>query len=332
MTNVLILSAGRRVELINCFKNARDRLGIKGNIIAADCSELAPALYFADINEIVPRISEGDRYIDAIINICNNLDVALVVPTIDTELLLLSENREKIESSTKAKVLISGKEVIGICRNKKNTQAFMEKHGFLVPRMLSDEEMDKGGLSYPLFIKPLDGSSSINAFKVNNAEELDTYRKLIDEPIVQEFMEGTEYTVDVFLDFESRVITEVPRVRIATRSGEIAKGTIVKDREIMNDVTRLMQILRPIGHITVQCMKTKRGIEYIEINPRFGGGAPMSIMAGADSCENLYRLLRGEKLEYNENYREKLTFLRFDQSIMLNENMEREYEYEGSYF
>ncbi|SFK78901.1 carbamoyl-phosphate synthase large subunit [Lachnospiraceae bacterium KH1T2] len=332
MTNVLILSAGRRVELINCFKNARDRLGIKGNIIAADCSELAPALYFADINEIVPRISEGDKYIEAIINICVNLDVALVVPTIDTELQLLSENREKIESMTNAKVLISSEEAIGICRNKKNTQAFMEKHGFLVPRMLSDEEMDKGELSFPLFIKPLDGSSSINAFKVNNAEELETYRKLISKPIVQEFMEGTEYTVDVFLDFESRIITEVPRVRLATRSGEIAKGTIVKDHEIMRDVARLMQILRPIGHITVQCMKTKRGIEYIEINPRFGGGAPMSIMAGADSCENLYRLLNGEKLEYNENYREKLTFLRFDQSIMLNENMEREYEYEGSYF
>jgi len=69
-------------------------------------------------------------------------------------------------------------------------------------------------------------------------------------------------------------------------------------------------------------MKTKNGIKYIEINPRFGGGAPMSIQSGADSCENLYRLLMGEKLEYNENYRDKLTFLRFDSSICLDENME----------
>jgi hypothetical protein len=48
----------------------------------------------------------------------------------------------------------------------------------------------------------------------------------------------------------------------------------------------------------------------------------MSIQSGADSCENLYRLLMGEKLEYNENYRDKLTFLRFDSSICLDENME----------
>jgi carbamoyl-phosphate synthase large subunit len=69
-------------------------------------------------------------------------------------------------------------------------------------------------------------------------------------------------------------------------------------------------------------MKTKKGIEYIEINPRFGGGAPMSIQSGADSCENSYRLLMGERLEYNENYRDNIIFLRFDYSICLDENME----------
>ena len=200
--------------------------------------------------------------------------------------------------------------------------------------MISDDEIDAGRASYPLFIKPLDGSSSINAFKAENKEEIDTYRELIGDGkyIIQDFMEGTEYTIDCFLDMDGEIITVVPRIRIATRSGEIAKGRIVRDKAIIEDVTRLLTELKPIGHITIQCMRTDRGIEYIEINPRFGGGAPMSIMAGADSCENVYRLLSGEKLEYNENFRDHLTFLRFDQSIMLNENMEREYEYEGSYF
>lgn len=330
--NVLILSAGRRVELINCFKRAKERLKIKGSIVAADASELAPALYFADINEIVPRISDNDGYIKAIVNICRNFNISLIVPTIDTELLLLSERKAEIEE-TGAKVLISDERVTKICRDKKNTQEFLEQNGFLVPHMLGEEELKKPEkLSYPLFIKPRDGSSSINAFQVHNAEELGMYLKLIENPIVQEYIEGTEYTIDAFLDFESNLITAVPRVRIATRSGEIAKGVIKKDREIIEDIRKLMDKLKPIGHITVQCKKTKRGIEYIEINPRFGGGAPMSIMAGADSCENLYRLLRGEKLKYTEKYRENLTFLRFDQSIMLNEEMKREYEYEGSYF
>lgn len=323
--NVLILSAGRRVELVNCFIKAKKELNITGNVLAVDCSRTAPALYYADRGIMLPRIKSGD-YIEAIIDICKKEEVSLIVPTIDTELLLLAENKDRIEQETEARVLVSDIEIIRICRNKLVTQKFMEEHGFLMPICYQKEEIDHQELKFPLFMKPIDGSSSIDAFKVNNREELETYLKLIKEPIIQEYIEGEEYTVDVFLDFDSNIISIVPRIRIATRSGEISKGRIVKDKEITADVKRLMGVLRPVGHITVQCKKTEKGIVYIEINPRFGGGAPMSIKAGADSCKNLYRLMMGEKLAYNENFRDNVTFLRFDSCIMLNENMEPEDE------
>lgn len=319
--NILILSAGRRVELVQCFQNAAKRLKIKSNIVAGDCSKTAPALYFADRSVQLPKINEPN-YIDAIVNVCQQENISLIVPTIDTDLLLLAENTDYIESKTNAKLLISDLQVVKICRDKISTQKFLEENGFKVPKMYSDEELESSNIQYPLFIKPKSGSSSINTFKVNNYAELCIYKNIVKDPIIQDYMEGEEYTVDVFLDFESRVITVAPRLRLATRSGEISKGKIVKDKEIINDVLRLMDVLKPIGHITVQLMKTKKGIEYIEINPRFGGGAPMSIKSGADSCENLYRLLLGQKLKYHENYRENLTFLRFDSSICLNENME----------
>ena len=143
-----------------------------------------------------------------------------------------------------------------------------------------------------------------------------------DKPIIQELVEGKEYTIDAFCDFESRPITIVPRQRIAVRNGEILKGKIVKDRTLIDDVKRLLNKLKPIGQVTIQCIKNDEKINYIEINPRFGGGAPMSIMVGADSCENIYRLLLGEKLEYNEAYKDNIMFLRFDNSIMLDEKME----------
>ena len=319
--NILILSAGRRVELVQSFQKAAKRLNLKSNVVAGDCSETAPAIYFADRKAILPRINE-DNYIDEIINVCNREGIRLVIPTIDTDLLLLSEERERIESESGAVVLISSTEVISICRDKINTQKFLEENEFKIPKMYSEEELDSGEIEFPLFIKPKSGSSSINTFKVNNIEELATYRSLIKEPIVQDFMEGKEFTVDVFLDFDGNLITVVPRLRMATRSGEISKGKIIKDKEIIEDIKRLVEVLKPIGHITVQLMKTNKGIEYIEINPRFGGGAPMSIQSGADSCENLYRLLMGENLEYNENYRDNIMFFRFDNSICVDENLE----------
>lgn len=319
--NILILSAGRRVELIQSFQNAAKRLHINSNIVAADCAETAPSLYFADRTCILPRIDDPN-YIPSIIGVCNKENISLIVPTIDTDLLLLSENKHHIEKSTNARVLVSDLEIIKICRDKINTQQFLEQHNFSVPRMYTEEDLEKGMVRFPVFIKPKSGSSSINTFKADHIRELNIYREIIDVPIIQDFLEGEEYTVDVFLDFDSNVITVVPRLRIATRAGEISKGKIMKERGIIHNVTKLMQVLKPVGHITVQLMKTKKGIEYIEINPRFGGGAPMSIQSGADSCENLYRLLMRENLEYNENYRENLTFLRFDTSICLDENME----------
>ena len=313
-TNILILSAGRRVELIQCFKEAAKKLGVKSKIVAVDISTMAPAIYFADQQYQIPRVGETG-YLESIIKICQDEEIQLIVPTIDTELTFLSENKEVIETATHAKVLVSSPEVIHICRNKKITQKFFEEHGFGVPREITEETKS---ISFPVFIKPLDGSSSINAFKVNNESELTFFKEYVKNPIVQEYMEGTEYTVDAFLDFDSQILSVVPRERIAVRAGEIMKGKICKDEDIVNDVKRLLSILKPIGQITIQLMKTTDGaIKYIEINPRFGGGAPMSIYAGADSCEKLYRLLGGEKLSYTEEYEDGAIFLRFDHSLKL---------------
>lgn len=316
--NILILSIGRRVELVKCFREASKLADVNSKIITADISNIASAAYFADKNYIIPKIGSSD-YISSIINICNKEDIRLIVPTIDTELLILSENKEFIESKTKAKVLVSDEKVIKICRDKINTNKFFEENGFGVPKQITQEDLKHKDLTFPLFIKPLDGSSSINTFKVNNLKELNFFNEYIEKPIIQEFIEGEEYTIDVFLDFDGNPITIVPRKRLATRSGEVSKGIISKDQEIIEEVRKVIKKLNSIGQITIQCMKTKNGIKFIEINPRFGGGAPMSIKAGANSPLNLYKLLKGEKLEYNENYKDNMLALRFDEAIFLNE-------------
>ncbi|MDB1921729.1 ATP-grasp domain-containing protein [Clostridium tertium] len=314
--NILILSAGRRVELINCFKESAKKVGVESRIIAGDLSELAPAVYFSDEKYLIPRIGT-ENYIEKIIEICNLEDIALIIPTIDTELIVLSENKKLIEEKTNAKVLVSDKSSIDICRDKKKTNKFFEENGIGCAKEITEEDMREENYKFPLFIKPLDGSSSINTFKVKNKDELDFFLRYIDKPIVQEFIQGDEYTIDVFLDFESNPIAILPRVRLATRSGEILKGKVVKDEEIISEVKKILKNLKFIGHITIQCMKTINGIKFIEINPRFGGGAPIGIKAGVDSPYFLYKLLNNEKLEPVNEFIEDLIALRFDNAIFL---------------
>ncbi len=318
--NVLICSCGRRVELVKAFKKARDMAGVQGNVVCADMSANAPALFFADIKERVPRLS-ADNYLQCLIDICNKDEIDLIVPTIDTELQLLADNKSYIQQNTHAKVLVSDPEVVRICNDKILTADFFNKNGFDAPVTLSQQDLDNKNYDFPLFIKPLDGSSSINTYKIYNQKQLDFFADYIPNPIIQPCISGKEYTIDAFLDFDSNIISVVPRQRLAIRSGEILKGKIDLDNFIIQQVSQMLNVLRPIGHITVQGFLCDDGkFRYIEINPRFGGGAPMSISAGANSCLWLYELLQGKTIDKNTiNIKDKVVFSRFDDSIMIEE-------------
>lgn len=314
--NVLFSSVGRRVELVNSFRKAKEKLGISGKLVGVDMDELAPALRFVDIRYKVPRLDSED-FITSIIEICNKENISLIIPTIDTELEIYAINREKIESNTNARIMVSSEKSINIIRDKIATCKFMEENNIGVPKLVTEEDIINKKIKFPLFIKPLDGSSSINAFKVNNMEELLFFNKYIPNPIIQEFAEGQEYCVDVFCDFDSEVISVVPKMRISHRSGEITKSKIIKDREIIDLAKKIVKVLKPIGEINFDCIKTKDGIKVIEINGRFAGGAPISFQAGADSPTKLYKLLMGEKLEYNEDFKDEMIALRFDDAVYL---------------
>ena len=171
---------------------------------------------------------------------------------------------------------------------------------------------------FPAFIKPKDGSSSINAFKVSNEDELNVYCNIVPDYIIQPFVSGTEYTIDIFCNFEGDPIYITPRIRLAVRSGEVLKTKIVQDQKIIDEMKQLVADYKPCGAITVQMIRDDLTKEdyYIEINPRFGGGAPLSMKAGADSAEAMIRLLSGEQLCYFDKAAEDgAIYSRFDQSV-----------------
>lgn len=309
---ILFTSVGRRVELMQAFRRAADKNGIKLELIGADVSLTAPALYFCDKKIATPRISDP-RYIPFLISYCYENKVDALIPTIDTDLLILANHKEEFE---KTKVIISSADSIRICRDKNLTGAFFEGIGLKCPIPVDDYRDYK--YDFPAFIKPKDGSSSINAYKVNSQEDLEAFSGIVPEYIVQPFIEGIEYTVDAFCDFDGNPLLITPRIRLAVRSGEVLKTKICNDKKIISEIKKILSFFKPCGPITVQLIREAKTGEdyYIEINPRYGGGAPLSIKAGADSCEVLLKLLNGDKVEYKENAAEdEAVFSRFDQSI-----------------
>lgn len=314
--NVLFSSVGRRVELVKSFRKAKEKLNIGGKLIGIDMDKTAPAFYFLDKNYIVQGVLETG-FIDEVIRICNLENIHLIIPTIDTELLIYSKYKSKIESNTNAKVMISDYSTISIIRDKIKTANYFLQFGIDVPRVLTEIDIEKKNFEYPLFIKPLDGSSSIDNYKIHNEIELNFFTYYINKPIIQEFISGKEYCVDVFCDFNGQVISVTPKLRLGYRAGEITKGIIEKDLDIIEMAKKIARNLPFIGEFNFDCIKTDRKIYLIEINGRFAGGSPMSFYAGSNSPLNLYKLLQGEQLTYSEDYSDGLLCLRFDDCIYL---------------
>jgi carbamoylphosphate synthase large subunit len=323
---ILFTSVGRRVELLQAFRHAAEKNGVDLTIIGVDISRDAPALYFCDIFEIVCRISDK-KYIPSLLEICERENVDCLIPTIDTDLLLLSEHKHCFEHIG-TKVLISRTEKVQICRDKNYTADYFISLGLKSPKPYNsiekyEEELNLKKQSFPAFIKPKDGSSSINAYKVDSLDDLKLYAEKIGDYIIQPFISGTEYTIDIFCDYDGNPVYITPRERMAVRAGEVLKTRIVQDEVMIAEMQALIADYMPCGPITVQLIQDEKTGDnyYIEINPRFGGGAPLSMKAGADSAEAVLKMLNGDRLSYhNKAARDGAIYCRFDQSICVNED------------
>ncbi len=311
---ILFTSVGRRVELIQAFREAARRKKIKLEIYGSDCDLSAPALSFCDRKIQTCRIREAE-YIPQLVELCGQQSIDLLIPTIDTDLLLLSQNKHLFEQ-VGTRVLISSEEKIAICRDKRLTSDYFISCGLHAPVPVDRVENYTQG--YPCFIKPKDGSSSIDAYKVEDAVQLQALSQRVSDYIIQPFIEGDEYTVDILCDFDGNPILVTPRQRLAVRSGEVLKTRIVCDEKIEQECLKLIEDYKPCGPMTVQLIRQKdTGIDYyIEINPRFGGGAPLSMKAGADEADAILDLLLDRKPGHRKNAaREGAVYSRFDQSI-----------------
>ena len=310
---LLFTGVGRRIELIQAFRQAALSLGKELRIYGTDLSPTAPALAFCDRTFCVCKMTDSE-YIGQLTTICRKEQIDLVIPTIDTDLLILSQNKAVFAPT---KVLVSAPDRIAICRDKMCTAEFFRACGCNAPETFDDHRHYTGG--FPCFIKPRDGSSSINAFCVHDQEELAVYAKVIGNYIIQPFVKGTEYTVDVFCDQDGQTVSVTPRVRLSVRSGEVLKTKITADRQIIEECERIIERFCPIGPLTIQLIRQDSDgtDQFIEINPRFGGGSPLSMKAGARSAEAILKLLCGEQVDRYPPTDDGAVYSRFDQSIRI---------------
>ena len=312
--NVLITSAGRRVSLVKSFQETLKKFFNGGKTYTCDMNPyLSSACQLSDGFLKVPKVTDKE-YLSILKNFCIENDVSIVVPTIDTELHILASVKDEF---LKEGILVAVSNV-KLCETfylKSSTEKFFKRYGFDTPRVIKDISK----CDYPIFAKLNNSSCSIGAMKVYTPEEAKILSK-DKNYIFQEFIDGEEYTVDVFVDSKGKVISIVPRLRIEVRAGEVSKAKTVKDKKIIEEVKRLCSCLDgAYGCLTIQLFKTDKRIVFIEINPRFGGGYPLSYLSGANFAKYLIEDFVGKDLKYNEEWRSGNIMLRYDAEVIIEE-------------
>ena len=278
--NILITAASRRVALIRAFGRALRRLGLSGNVITTDLNCLSPGLYFGDRHYIAP-LTTDPGYIPLIKSICKSENIGLLIPTIDDELPIFGRHRHEFEEMG-VRVAVSGEQTGLVCNDKHASYVFFKERGIPFARTWRPDELDRKKIKYPLFLKPRGGRGSVGAHKIGNRRELDFFLEYVPDPVVQEFLAGTEYTIDILADFNGRIISVVPRERMLVRSGVSDRGRTLRHSGLIRLAIDAAEALELRGAANIQVKLNGDKAVIFEVNPRFSGGIPLTIEAGAD--------------------------------------------------
>ncbi|MDE7479244.1 MAG: ATP-grasp domain-containing protein [Lachnospiraceae bacterium] len=281
--NLLILSCGTRDKVVQYFKEA---FGGEGRVICTDCSPYAPALYEADAHYIVPRITEPG-YLDVIYDICRMESVTGVLSLIDPELSLIAEHMDAFQNL--------GVTIIGsnyaLCErtlNKWELYCWMKEHGYPCAKTYRTMEdfryaLELGEITFPVFVKPMKGSASIQIAKADDMETAAFLFSHGEQMIIQEYMTGQEIGADVYIDLISREVVSIfTKKKLVMRAGETDKAISFIDEQLFEQIKKFVQESGFTGQIDIDIFEQDGVYYFSEVNPRFGGGYPHAYACGAD--------------------------------------------------
>ena len=309
---------GRRVALMELFRRAMHKLRLGGRIIATDVTHTSPAFHTADEGVLLPP-TDSPQYVDALLSAVRRRRIHLLVPMTDLDLLALPRHRDEF-AELGCTAMIGSEEIVSVCQDKARTNALVRRAGLAAIHSCTLEEFRRDPF-YPCFVKPVRGSAGIGTAIIGSPGQLDAHLATFgDRMLIQEYVPGQEFTIDVYRSRDGRVRCVVPRQRLTVRSGEVEKALTVKDRGLIEAAIRLSAHLGDLwGVYCCQCRRADGGgARFFEINPRFGGGAPLSVAAGADLPLYLLQEITGRRIASGVGrFKDRLLMLRYDQAVFV---------------
>jgi carbamoyl-phosphate synthase large subunit len=307
---VLVTGAGGPAA-IAAMKSLRAEDSVE--LLAADMDPWAAGLYLVPPAErtLIPA-GAAPEFTDALLARCLTLGVDVILPTVDAELRPLAHAREMFKAAG-IDLLLAPASALDIILDK----LLLAEHCADVVRVPRTEllgpSVDPSSWTYPVIVKPREGSGSRGVMAVDSAAKLaelaavDRSARLI----IQEFLPGEEYSVDVLADAGGRVVASVPRLRARVDSGVSVGGRTVHDDEVEWFGRAVAQATGVTFVANVQCKRDQGGSPaLLEVNPRMPGTLGLTIASGVDMPRLALASLLGRPLPTTIGFRD-LAVIRF---------------------
>lgn len=314
--NILLLSVGTRNKIVQYFKNT-----IKGKVVTTDMIDIAPAIYEGDKFYLVPRITDP-QYIDIILDICKKEKIDAVLSLIDPELSLLASNKPKFEQIG-VTVVGSSYELNEMALDKIQMFNWLSLHGYRCAKSYDDkkifyEDLDKGIISFPVFVKPIKGSASIAISKVEDKETLELLFSKNNGLMIQEFLNGQEIGADVYIDMISgEVVSIFTKKKLLMRAGETDKAVSFKDEKLFDLIEKFVKESGWSGQIDIDIFDVHGEYYISEVNPRFGGGYPHAFECGCNHMKLIENNVNGIVNHKNiGSYKEGVYMMKFNEIMV----------------
>lgn len=317
---ILVTSAGS-THGVNVIQALRVQREMRVMLYAADANPLSAGLFMADEFFVVPK-ADDPEFIPRLIAICQEREIGILIPTFSFELPVVAAAKEELEKNG-IKTAIPSVSVFEETEDKNEADRRFRELGIPVPRLYSDEEVRRGKVEFPVIVKPRKESGSKGVVRVETRRGLERYAADPSRVVVQEYIEGEEYTIDGLCDLAGSMIAASPRLRIETRGGLAVKSMTVRDERMEAYARTAAEGFGIIGPFNLQCFRNPDGgLVFIEINSRFpSGGLPLAVKAGFNIPLGVVKLLRGERVA-PPRIRPGVVMLRYWDALFVEETRE----------
>jgi carbamoyl-phosphate synthase large subunit len=260
-------------------------------VFGVDYSDDAVGFSFCDDFTTVPH-GDSESYTGELLKVCQGNDIQIVIPSSDNEILRVGEDKALFESLG-ISVSLPSYETLKICNDKKDFYDLLLKWG--LPHPIVRAPLDT---EFPAILKPRVGKGSEGVRLINKLSEIpDAHSSLEKDYILQDFIEGEEYTVDILADKNSKILSITQRKRTRIESGISVVAEIVEDVGGRDVCVSLNDKLQMCGMYCVQYIKNDSGIFILEVNPRFGGGSVLSLKADPTIILNYLNIAQNKPIE-----------------------------------